>query len=98
MDYLTESIAHLTHASDAWHNGVVEEIKLLPRFAEEKVDLIVVAHEVALGQALLDEGRAHKGGVWKKKHEDGSQSAPTIHLKTPLSSHVAFSPLFTASC
>lgn len=69
MDNLAESIAHLTHASDARHNGVVKEIKLLPRFAEEEVNLIVIALGVVLGQALLDEGGAHKGRVWKKKHE-----------------------------
>lgn len=78
MDYLAE-IAHLTHASDAGHNGVVKEIKLLPRFAEEEVNLIVVALGVALGQALLYEGRAHKGRVWKKKREDCSQPRVRRH-------------------
>lgn len=63
IDYLPQSDTHLTHASDAWHDGVVKEIKLLPHFAEEEVNLIVVSHLVALGQALLYVSGANKGWV-----------------------------------
>lgn len=61
--------AHLTHSGDAWHDGVVKEIKLLPCLTEEEVNLIVVAHHVAPGQTLLDVGRAHKGRLWKGRKE-----------------------------
>lgn len=39
-----QAITHLTHASNAGHNGVVKEIKLLSCFTEEEVNLIVIAH------------------------------------------------------
>lgn len=63
MDSLPSNTTHLTHASDARHNGVVEEIKLLPCFAEEEVNLIVIAHQVTLGQTLLYVRRANKGWI-----------------------------------
>ncbi|TNN43351.1 hypothetical protein EYF80_046458 [Liparis tanakae] len=61
MDCVPAAITHLTHASNAGHNGVVKEIKLLSCFTEEEVNLIVIAHWVALGQALLYVRRANKG-------------------------------------
>lgn len=76
---LHRSASHLTHASDAWHNGVVKEIELLSRFTEEEVNLIIIADCVAFGQTLLNVGWAHKSGICGR-NKNKCQSTPwTVH-------------------
>lgn len=55
--------SHLAHASDPRHDGIVEEVELFPRLAEEEVNLVVVPHGVACRLALLDVSRPNKDWI-----------------------------------
>lgn len=52
---------HLTDSSNSGHDGVLKELKLLTRLAEEEVDLIIITYRAA--QALGNIGRGHEGRV-----------------------------------
>lgn len=82
--------SYLAHASDPRHNGVVEEVKFLPRLAEEEVNLVVIAHRVPYWLTLFYVSRAHKDGIcwgekWSKTNQKkiGSLCFAFIHGESP---------------